>query len=147
MRWTLMLLLFTLVITQGCTSGSQNSFLSKAGEGENPNLEEIEFDYSPEAFEAALKSGKPTILDFSTDWCISCRYMAPIIKEVKIERGKEVNILTVNGDKELELVREYGVRGYPTFILFDREGNYKTTIVGAMSKRDLNKIIDELVNQ
>lgn len=109
------------------------------------DLPKIIYDYTPYKFEKALKSGMPTLLEFAADWCIPCRRMAPFMKELKEEYRGKANILTVNADTELDLVKEYGVRNLPTLIFFNKKGELFRTLVGYQSKETIKNVLDELV--
>lgn len=137
-------LITIILLLAGCTSGGESE-LQKAGKGGSSDLPKLNFTYSEEKFEEALENGKPTILEFGANWCLPCRYMVPVVEEVKSERGQEVDIITVNGDQHSQLGARYGVRGYPTFVLFDSEGEFKGTVTGAKTEKELNAIIDQLL--
>ncbi len=106
----------------------------------------ILYDYTPEAFEAALKSGKPTLLDFSADWCPPCRITAPILEKLRDEYRGKVNIFTANADYERELVQKYGAEWYPTFIFFDKNGEEVMRIQGLIYEEDFKLAIGELLH-
>ncbi len=105
----------------------------------------IIYDYTPDKFENALKSGMPTLLEFAADWCIPCRRMAPFMKELKEEYHGKANILTVNADKELDMVRDYGVRNLPTLIFFNKKGELFKTVAGYQSKESIKSVLDDLI--
>lgn len=107
----------------------------------------ILYDYTPEAFEAALRSGKPTLLDFSTDWCPPCRVTAPILEELRDGYRGRVNILTANADNERDLVQRYGAEWYPTFIFFDKNGEEAMRIQGLIFEEDFRAAIEELLRR
>lgn len=137
----IMLMLLVIAFVAGCTS--QKSALEQAKEGSSG----IVYDYSPEAFEQALSSGKPTLLEFAADWCMVCRQEAPVIEKIKEEYKGRVNIMTANYDKEVKLREKYGVRGTPTFLVFDSNGKLVRVIFGAMTKKELENLIDELMKE
>ncbi len=139
MKKNILLLLLIVVFAAGCTA--QRSALEQAKKGASG----IVYDYSPEAFEQALSSGKPTILEFAADWCVVCREEAPIIEKIKEEYKSRVNIMTANYDTEVKLREKYGIRGTPTFLVFDSNGKLVRVIFGAMTKKELENLIDELV--
>jgi rhodanese-related sulfurtransferase len=106
----------------------------------------ILYDYTPAGFEAALSSGRPTLLDFSTDWCPPCRVTAPILEELREEYKGRVNILTANADNERELVQRFGVEWYPTFIFFDSDGEEAMRIQGLIFEEDFRVAMEELLH-
>ncbi|QOY51030.1 protein-disulfide reductase DsbD [Candidatus Sulfurimonas baltica] len=86
----------------------------------------------------AKNSGKKIMLDFSADWCASCKELDEITfadERVKAKLGEFVLIradLTDNEQAQKELSKKYGVFGPPVMIFFDE--NLKVlsakTIVG-----------------
>jgi rhodanese-related sulfurtransferase len=114
--------------------------------GYRSNASGILYDYTPAKFEQALVSGKPTLLDFSADWCPPCRITAPILDKLREEYGGEVNILTANVDNEGDLVLKYREEWFPTFIFFDRNGDEVRRVRGLIFEDDFRLAIDELLN-
>jgi len=83
-----------------------------------------------------------TFVNFQTTWCGHCRRLAPIWKELENSIGDRVNIVSVDCDEEEAVCRSYGVRGYPTLILF----NNGTPIVNYRGARSLNSLTGFLSN-
>ncbi|MFQ6051587.1 MAG: thioredoxin domain-containing protein [Candidatus Hydrothermarchaeota archaeon] len=105
----------------------------------------IYYDYTPESFENALKSGKPTLLDFSKDTCSICVRMIPIMKEIRKEYADVVNIITVDANEYKELAKDFGVYGVPVFIFFDKNGNEVGRLIGYQEKETLIERLEELI--
>ncbi len=105
----------------------------------------ILYDFTPERFEGALKSGKPTLLDFSKDTCGFCVKMIPTMKELREEYGNVVNIITVDADEYNELAEEFEIYGVPVFIFFDRNGNEVDRLVGYQEKETLVEYLEEFI--
>jgi thiol-disulfide isomerase/thioredoxin/predicted CopG family antitoxin len=96
----------------------------------------------------ANKSDKIKILVFSSPSCGPCRgYKANL---EKLEKNKkfvetcELNILDV--DENADLVRVYGVKNIPTTVISDHEGNKLETIVGSVTAKELQQIINKLIS-
>ena len=71
-------------------------------------------------------------LIFSAPWCAACAALKGSLKEAGIPFD-EVN---VDSDVGSELARKYGVRGLPTTIFTDKEGNAVKTIVGLQPTKE-----------
>lgn len=56
------------------------------------------------------------LIHFTADWCQPCKRMAPMINEF-IAEHPEITYTKLNVDLEADLVKEYEVRGVPTFII------------------------------
>ncbi|GIH28689.1 thioredoxin-1 [Acrocarpospora phusangensis] len=84
--------------------------------------------------EDVLKSDRPVLVDFWTEWCPPCRMLAPILDEIDAEYGDRLVIAKLNADEHPEVAMRYNVLGYPTLNLY-RNGEIVQQIKGAKPKR------------
>jgi len=91
-----------------------------------------------EAFAKAKLENKLVFLDCYAEWCAPCKMMDETVFSLK-EVGDLFNskFVFVKRDMEKgegpELKDRYNVRGYPTFIIFDSEGNILRRLSGGMA--------------
>ena len=89
-----------------------------------------------------IKSDKPILVDYWAEWCGQCKMIAPVLEEVAEELSDKVLIGKLNVDENSQTPPKYGIRGIPTLMLF-KNGEAVGTQVGAVSKSDLIKFIEE----
>lgn len=87
--------------------------------------------------------GKKTVLWFSATWCEICKSMSPYIQNVIERHADQVLITERDVDREPALVRQYAVRGTPTFVLLDENGRTIATRVGHLSESQFESFITQ----
>ncbi|MFP6557703.1 protein-disulfide reductase DsbD [Paraburkholderia sp. B3] len=92
---------------------------------------------SPAQLDAALgASGKPAMLDFYADWCVSCKEMEKFtFSDPRVQaRLKELDLLradvTANNVGDQALLKRFGLFGPPGIIFFDDKGHEVLRVVG-----------------
>lgn len=70
------------------------------------------------------------IIKFSADWCSSCKSLSSNLSKLDL---KGLSFQEVDIDKEPTLAQQHNVRGIPTLILLDSEGNELRRLVGMQS--------------
>jgi len=89
-----------------------------------------------------LASPKPVLVDFWTDWCAPCKPLAVMLDELSSEIGDKIVIAKVNAETSPNITNKYGVRGFPTLLIF-KEGEVLASRSGAMPKQKIKEWIDQ----
>ncbi len=96
-------------------------------------------------FEAeVLKSATPVLVDFWAEWCTPCRIVTPIVEELAHEYSGKVKVGKLNVDENPESSQTYNVMSIPTIMLF-KNGQPVKSVIGAQSKENFKKAIDEVL--
>ncbi len=89
------------------------------------------------AFSASAASAESILINFTSDHCGPCRAMKPILQQ--LERSG-IPVRHVDVAREHELVRRYGIRSTPTFVVVSG-GKEVTRLVGSQSLTQLRSAI------
>ena len=101
----------------------------------------MEIKLSSENFEKeVLKSEKPVLVDFYSDWCGPCNAMAPVIEELATELDGKAKVGKINVDENSDIAVEYNVMSIPTLIIF-KNGKEEKRLVGLRDKEELLSIL------
>ena len=103
-------------------------------------------DFKEDSFKKdVLDSEKPVLVDFWAEWCGPCKMLTPVINELADEYLDKIVIGKVNVDNNPTIASEYGIRSIPS-LLFFKKGKVQSQIVGGVSKTEIKKTLDGLIN-
>ena len=91
-----------------------------------------------------LASAKPVLVDFFTDWCAPCKPLAVSLEELSRELGDKITIAKVNAEESPTVTNKYGVRGFPTMLIF-KGGEVLASRSGAMPKGKIKEWIEQSI--
>ncbi|NQU88045.1 MAG: thioredoxin, partial [Mariniphaga sp.] len=87
-----------------------------------------------------VNSEKPVLVDFYADWCMPCKQVAPVLKDLKDELKEAIRIIKVNVDKNPFIATQYNIRSIPTIMIF-KNGSVLWTGLGIKSKGELLDVL------
>ena len=91
-----------------------------------------------------IKSNTPTLVDFWAPWCAPCRIVSPIIEELAKEYEGKLKVGKVNVDENPNSASRFGIMSIPSILIF-RNGEPVKTMIGAQSKENYKKTIQEVL--
>src|SRR4029453_5334165 len=87
--------------------------------------------YAPQA----IGTGRPTIVDFSAEWCLPClelerkTFTDPRVAEALSRRALlKADITKIGSPETVALTEKFGILGVPTIIFLDAEGRERTDL-------------------
>lgn len=93
-----------------------------------------------------INSEKPVLVDFFAEWCVPCKQMPGILKQVKSELKENVRIIKVDVDKNPVIATKYQIKNIPTLILF-KNGEPQWTGVGVQPVCEIKNVLLQHINQ
>ena len=102
-----------------------------------------------------IDSDIPVIVDFWAEWCVPCKMVEPILKQIAEEYEGKVKVGKVNVDEEGDLAAQHKVASIPTILLFkagevvttlSQEG-IKSSIVGELTEPERGMVLVEGGNE
>ena len=95
-------------------------------------------------FNRIVNSNRPVLVDFYADWCIPCRMMPSVLKEVKDEFKQNVRIIKVNVDRYPDIAVSCKVRNIPTVVVF-QQGKIQWSGTGVQAVDDISIALRDIL--
>ena len=81
-----------------------------------------EMAYTPAAFEAAQKAGKPILVHITAPWCTTCAAQKPILSKLEADpKFKDLQVFDVDFDSRKDVVKKFGATMQSTLITYKGE--------------------------
>ena len=100
-----------------------------------PSVKAVTFD-ALIAFQRVLHQGRPTLLEFYSDYCAACMANRPLMDRLENDVGHRLQVLRVNIDDAIgrELANLYNITFTPTFLLFNSRGEKEDEFLYAIDR-------------
>jgi thiol:disulfide interchange protein DsbD len=130
-------LIYGVLLVIGAASGGNDVFRPLAGVSAGTSTATHEMAFQPVkgpqglrvALERARTDGRPSMLDYYADWCVSCKELEKYtFTDAAVQKALTgVQLLrtdvTANDDEDSALLKQFGLFGPPAILFFDAQGN------------------------
>jgi len=89
-----------------------------------------------------LESEIPVLVDFWAEWCVPCKYIAPLVEQVATEYDGQLKVGKFDVDANPDTPADYGITSIPTLLLF-KNGEIVDRRIGSLSLNELKKMLEE----
>ncbi len=79
----------------------------------------------------------PVLVDFYSPTCAPCHVMHPVVESLAQRKARELMVVRINVDQNLQIAARFGIQGVPTFLILYK-GLERGRTSGAMSETDLS---------
>ncbi|MBI1931480.1 MAG: protein-disulfide reductase DsbD [Ignavibacteriales bacterium] len=107
--------------------------------------------YSEDNYQNALKNKEKIIIDFYADWCIPCKELdaltfadKKVIDASETFKAFKVDMTKTLSDETEILRKKFEIRGMPTVLIFDSNGNEVERITGFLNAEEFLKKIETI---
>ncbi len=101
--------------------------------------------YSQAEFDKLAAEGKPILLDFRADWCVTCAAQAPVIQELMTQsKYKDLTTFTIDFDRDTVLLKAYNVGLQSTLIVLTGKQEEDRS-VGDTKREAIERLLNRVV--
>ena len=102
---------------------------------------------SPEAIEAQITAGQPTVIEFYSNRCSICLIAKPKVDRLEKEMQGQATLLRLNVKDPVgrKLAVKWGVRGVPSFFVFNGEGTLVYASAGSPNIEEIKNAVEQAI--
>lgn len=84
------------------------------------------------------------VVECWADWCMPCRQLAPVIKELAVRYAGTAHFYTLNVEENPLVAEQYDIRSIPTILIF-RDGHLADRLIGLQPKELIEERIAAVI--
>ena len=100
---------------------------------------------SVDDFNQFINSDKIVLIDYYAKWCAPCKIMEPYLDEISSEFSKNLELVRINYDENLPLVRSLEVYGLPVLQLY-KDKRLLWSHIGFIEKNRVEEQVKKYIN-
>ena len=95
-------------------------------------------------FNVFIETEKIVLVDYYANWCAPCKIMEPYLDEISNEYSENLNLVRINYDDNLPLVRSLEVYGLPVLQIY-KDKNLLWSHVGFIEKSSVEEQVKKYI--
>ena len=92
-----------------------------------------------------MLSPRPVVVDFYADWCLPCRRLDPMLRQIAQYYNGEVDFYRINVDKNSDIADVFQIRSIPFLLICPMEGEPKS-VIGVYPQQEFIRVINQALN-
>ena len=88
-----------------------------------------------------MRSERPVVVDFCANWCVPCKRLAPILREIAQYYHGEVDFYRIDVDENPDIADTFMIRSIPFLLICPLEGEPKS-VIGLYSQQEYIRVIN-----
>ena len=89
----------------------------------------------------------PVFIDLWAEWCVPCRKVEPIIKELADEYKDKIVFSKLNIDENLQTANKYQIMSIPMFLILNNDMTVLEKFIGAVPKKKFIEKIESAIKK
>ncbi len=99
-----------------------------------------------EARDWNMVSPRPVVVDFYADWCMPCRRLAPILRDIAQDYHGEVDFYRINVDDNSDIADVFQIRSIPFLLICPLEGE-PMSVIGLYSEQEYIRVFNQALGR
>ncbi len=99
-----------------------------------------------DAREWQMRNERPVVVDFYADWCVPCRRLNPILRNIAHYYQGEVDFYRIDVDKNQDIAGAFQVRSIPYLLICPLNGEPKG-ITGLYPEQEYIRLINQVLER
>lgn len=142
----LFILLLALSLAFGASAQRYNADYDTVYTVHSINQEEFrEWIADYRAAEWEMLNPRPVVVDFYADWCLPCRRLDPILRQIAQYYNGEVDFYRINVDKNSDIADVFQIRSIPFLLICPLDGDPKS-VIGLYSQQEFIRVINQALH-
>jgi thioredoxin len=92
-----------------------------------------------------MRSPRPVVVDFYADWCLPCRRLEPMLRQIAQHYNGEVDFYRINVDRNSDIADVFQIRSIPFLLVCPMDGEPKS-IIGIYPQQEFIRVINQALN-